>query len=277
MGFRTVALTTMHGKLAQVAPAFERLADWKLVLVDDVDTDAFGTFTGDVQRTASPQDTAIAKARAGAQHGGFEYGLANEGTIGAHPSFPFVTSDHEVMALVSNGGDFTIVESHLSLNIQAHRQVVTPGDGLSKMAKLLDLPHHAATVVVDGVGEQRIHKGIHQPDVLERILHAEFTHDSARVVVENDYRAMHSPTRQANIAACAEKLVDRLLSHCPDCDEVGWGKVGTEYGLPCSFCGATAMTVARAHVFGCIRCDTTRLIPVEDAAADPSRCDVCNP
>jgi len=277
MSFRTVALTTMHGKLAQIAPAFERLDDWKLELVDDLDTDVFGTFTGDVPRSASPTDTAIAKALAGAQHGGFEFGLASEGTIGPHPAFPFATSDAEVIALVSRNGDLTLCESHVSTSIQAHRQVFTAADDVAKTVRLLDLPRHAATVVVESNGEQRVYKGIHEPALLEQILTDECRDDAHHVVVENDYRAMHSPTRQQNISACAEKLVDRLASRCPGCNEVGWGKVDIEFGLPCSLCGATATTVARAHVFGCLRCETTQRVAVKERTADPSRCDVCNP
>lgn len=87
MSETVVALATTHGKLEQIAPAFERLPDWRIV-VADIDTDQFGTFSGEIERVLSPRETAIAKARAGMAAAGTAFGLASEGSIRPHPTVP---------------------------------------------------------------------------------------------------------------------------------------------------------------------------------------------
>lgn len=54
-----IALATKHGKLDQIAPAFLAIPDFELVLAE-IDTDRFGTFSGDIPRTHSPKDGAFA-------------------------------------------------------------------------------------------------------------------------------------------------------------------------------------------------------------------------
>jgi hypothetical protein len=66
-----VALATKHGKLDQLLPAFELLENFELVLAE-IDTDVFGTFSGETPRLSSPLETAIAKAKAGAAKLGLE-------------------------------------------------------------------------------------------------------------------------------------------------------------------------------------------------------------
>jgi hypothetical protein len=88
---KSIALATKHGKLRQIGPWIEALDDWTVELAE-IDTDQFGTFSGEVARVKSPRDTAIAKAKAAAELLGSDYGLASEGTIGAHPAYPWVRS-----------------------------------------------------------------------------------------------------------------------------------------------------------------------------------------
>ena len=80
-------LATRHGK----GPAFARALSplgMEVVLADAVDTDAFGTFSGERPRTLSALDTAQAKARAALGSGSWALGLASEGTYGPHPEAP---------------------------------------------------------------------------------------------------------------------------------------------------------------------------------------------
>lgn len=272
----TIALATKHGKLAQIAPAFACLPEWGLTLAE-IDTDEFGTFSGEIPRTLSPRDAAIAKARAGAEFLGTDYGLASEGSIGSHPQMPWVTSDHELLALVCVSKDFVIVESYLSAEIRAHKEVVNEQTDLELLVTRLDLPTHGANILFSQDNETVIHKGIHDPEIFVAELRKLMSSPVENIRVESDFRAMSSPSRQKNISACAEKLVKRISTTCLSCNEIGWGKVGYEFGLPCSGCGRLVASVPHSEKFGCVACDYSEVISRGQDSIDPARCDFCNP
>ncbi len=52
---------TRHGKQHQVADAFATILGAHVTTPDDLDTDQFGTFSGEVPRTGSPLDALRAK------------------------------------------------------------------------------------------------------------------------------------------------------------------------------------------------------------------------
>jgi hypothetical protein len=56
------ALATKHGKESIFSPAFAEIGI--LVSVAVIDTDQFGTFSGEIERQGSPRETAERKARA---------------------------------------------------------------------------------------------------------------------------------------------------------------------------------------------------------------------
>lgn len=81
-------LATRHGKLELIAPALARVG-YALRAVD-VDTDALGTFSGEVPRPGPPRDVAVAKARLAMDASGVEVGVASEGTPGLIDELPGV-------------------------------------------------------------------------------------------------------------------------------------------------------------------------------------------
>jgi hypothetical protein len=272
----TVAVATQHGKLAQIAPAFEALSEWKLELAL-VDTDEFGTFSGEIERRLSPRETVIAKARAGAQLLGVDYGIASEGTIGAHPGLPFINSNQELLAFVCISTNVVVVESYLSTAIVAYSEEVTEDTDLPTLFKKLDLPDHAANIVAETDSERNVYKGIRDPDGARNIIQQLQAEPSVRISVESDFRAMNSPSRQANIEKCAQMLAQRLSTDCPACSYFGWGKVGYEYGVPCMSCGLNNARVANAEKLGCLTCDHVELHPLGLDSVEPARCEFCNP
>lgn len=273
---RKIALATKHGKLAQIAPAFEQLQGWKVELVV-IETDKYGTFSGEVPRVLSPKEAAIQKAREGALAGNLKYGLASEGTIGPHPQLPFINTDLELMAFVDLDRDITIIETLLSSQIQAYTAEVDQDTNFDELVNKLDLPFHAANIVIHNEKEAEYIKGIREPEELKSHIFEALKDSAVRVEVQNDFRAMNSPSRQANIQLLAEKLVARMASNCPACNEMGWGKTGFEYGVPCRDCNLMATSVANSEKLGCISCDFTQLVSLGRDYADPSQCDYCNP
>jgi hypothetical protein len=59
----SVALATKHGKERAVSRTFSRKSGLRVVAPDEIKTDAFGTFTGEIERDGIALETAFAKAR----------------------------------------------------------------------------------------------------------------------------------------------------------------------------------------------------------------------
>ncbi|MBL7537713.1 hypothetical protein INQ15_25330, partial [Escherichia coli] len=65
-----------------------------------IDTDRFGTFSRDVERTGSQLDAARAKiAAAFAEAPDAQFALASEGSFGPHPYIPFAPLAREIVVL----------------------------------------------------------------------------------------------------------------------------------------------------------------------------------
>ena len=127
-----VAFATRHGKETQLRAAFSEVLSWHID-VAAVDTDLFGTFTGDVPRRLSPRETALAKARRGAEALGLARGLGSEGTIGPHPGIPFLTANHEILAFIDRDEGFELVESVTSTDILAVSESWSPELSLEEL------------------------------------------------------------------------------------------------------------------------------------------------
>jgi hypothetical protein len=271
-----VAVATKHGKLSQIAPAFEALKEWQLELAL-FDTDEFGTFSGEVDRSLSPRETVVEKAKAGATLLGLDFGIASEGTIGAHPQLPFINSDHELMAFVCMSENVALVESYLSADIVAHSREISRTTDFGELFRKLDLPNHAANIIVETKFGRHMNKGITDPVEAREIIEQLLEDEEIKVRVESDFRAMNSPTRQQNIYRCAQILAERVTATCPGCALFGWGRVGYEYGLPCRSCGLVCESVASAEKLGCLRCDFAELRSLGQDVIDPGKCEFCNP
>jgi hypothetical protein len=269
-----VAVSTKHGKLAQIQPAFAALNQWRLE-VAPLDTDMFGSFSGEVERRMSPRETVIEKAKAGARLLGLDFGIASEGTIGAHPHLPFINSDYELLAFVCLSQNISVVESYLSADIVAHSQMVSRTTDFEELFRKLNMPHHAVNIVVETSDGRQVIKGIF--DSREALQIIEQSLATAKVTIESDFRAMNSPSRQANITICAQRLAARVAASCPGCSCFGWGRVGYEYGLPCRSCGRQNLGVANSERLGCQGCNYTETKHLGVYEIEPARCEFCNP
>jgi len=271
------SLATKHGKIAQLSPAFAEVLGWDLVLAE-IDTDQFGSFDGSTPRLLSPKETVLAKARAGAEFLGTRFGLANEGTIGQHPSYPFSTSDLELIGFVDLELGTQLVISHLSPRIFAERLELVSGQEWPDFASMFDLPNHAVIVNLTHGAEIKIHKGISSDLEIQRLLQAASAEPRfSTVIIETEFRAMHSPSRQRNIEVCAQLAAQRLAQRCPSCDYFGWGVTGHHFGLACRDCGFENQHLAKTEIFGCLSCPHEINRGLDRKFADPANCLSCNP
>lgn len=269
----TAAFATKHLKENFAASAFAAL-DIKVV-VPEVNTDLFGTFTGEIPRDGTPKEVVLKKARLGIEASGLSYGIASEGSIGPDVVVPFINSDIECMAWIDSTRNIEIVEFHRSLDIVSARRVINASDSLDEFLASADFPNHS--LIARGENESgEIVKGINSFERLESALEALFK-DHSTVVIESDLRAHHSPSRQRNIAAVAEMLVRRLSQLCVKCKTPGWGEINYLYGLECRECKSIEERAVRGRVMGCAGCEYREEVLNEKKFLEPAACGVCNP
>jgi len=254
-----VGFATMHGKGPLVAPALATLG-LAVRVVDSIDTDVFGTFTGSVPRMGSAVDAARAKALAALDADPTcDFGLGSEGSFA--PLHPFAAVNAEVLVLRSRDGALELEAAASSLDTPWRQVTARTLDEARAFAQAVGFPSQA--LVVGGV------RGVQAWAEVERTLS---THGAVELGV--DARAHLCPKRQGVIAACAAELVKRAQAECPSCARPGFSFTEALRGLPCRDCGAPTRGV-RARVARC-RCGAEQVLAVAHEA-DPASCDACNP
>ena len=275
--YKRIALTTKHDKLRLIKPAFDEYVGCELFEVN-LDTDQLGTFSGEIERVASPRETAIQKARLGMKETGLLLGIASEGSIGPDPAVPFIHSNIEHLVLVDDENGIVISEIHRSFEIIAATITAAPDQDLTSFLEKADFPNHALIVRPNTQIKSNCIKGINNH---EQLMHAiEISSQlspNGFVVIESDLRAMHSPSRQRNIEEVAKLLAKRINLLCPNCQMPGWGRVGYEKGLNCSECELKNPDAIRQEKLGCVKCDHVELGNVIASVLDPAQCNFCNP
>lgn len=275
--YKRIALTTKHDKLRLIKPAFDEYVGCEL-FEENLDTDQLGTFSGEIERVASPRETAIQKARLGMKETGLLLGIASEGSIGPDPVVPFIHSNIEHLVLVDDQNGIVISEIYRSFEITAATITASPDQDLTSFLEKADFPNHALIVRPNTQKKRSCIKGITD---YERLMDAIETSSQLSpngiVVIESDLRAMHSPSRQRNIEEVAKLLAKRVSQICPNCQIPGWGRVGYEKGLNCSECELENPDAIRHEKLGCVKCEHEELGNVIAFALDPAQCQSCNP
>lgn len=272
-----VALGTMHGKAAVIAPPFSALGIM-IEVPEGLDTDRFGTFSGEVSRVGTMEQAARAKALAAMEHTGLRVGLASEGAYGPHPVVPFLAIGQEILLWHEADTGREIVEMLRDDRPTYDQALVASVDEARVFLARTDLPRVA--VVVAGEGASRpVAKGLTDPRAVERaVAEAIALSDSGRARVLTDMRAHLNPRRMEVIGDLARRLAARLAYPCPACRAPGWGRLRLEAGLPCGDCG-TPTGMVRAEILGCTACgaETAQPFPGAPDWADPGHCPMCNP
>lgn len=266
---RIAVLATMHGKARAIARPFHTRLGLGLSVPTGLDTDAFGSFTGEIPRAGTMVEAAIAKARAGMAATGLTLGLASEGSFGPHPWLPFAAGGVETLVFIDDAVGLVVSETRIARRTNYSRLTLGDGD-LDAWLGRVGFPAHGL-VARDGDGTV-LAKGITEQAALDRLIAAGATS------LETDMRAHVNPTRQAAIRSVAVALARRLATPCPACGSGGWGVTQSLPGLPCGTCG-TPTDLAAALLCTCPACDHQDRQPRPDGRteADPRQCRLCNP
>lgn len=274
---RRLVIATKHAKETVIAPLLEEALGVSCFTDASLDTDAYGTFSGEVKRGLDALETARAKCLAAMDATGYDLAVASEGSFGNHPIYFFAAADDELVLFMDRKNNLEIWARELSTSTNFNAREVSSWQELIEFAEKVNFPSHALILRESAVGVESIRKGIQDVATLEDAFHSIQTRHGS-VYVETDMRAMHNPTRMQVIQAATSKLANKILSVCPSCAWPGFDATDYKSGLPCSDCAMPTQSTLSIQ-YTCASCGFSReqLYPKGKQTEEPRFCDFCNP
>jgi hypothetical protein len=276
-GGRQMVLASMHRKELVLRDILEEKLGVELIVPQDFDTDDFGTFTGEVQRTLSPLETARQKCLRAMELTGHDLAIASEGSFGAHPTISFLPACEEVLLLVDKKHGIEIKAKVISTQTNFAGNEYYNWDDVKYFAAIAGFPSHGLIVRREKDDVMEIHKSITSWQVFKdsfNYFHSKY----GKAYVETDMRAMYNPTRMKVIKEAAEKLIKVAYRLCPQCATPGFDVKRITRGLPCAECGAPTETPL-SYTYACRKCNHSveARYPENRIAEEALFCNECNP
>ena len=273
---RCVTICSMHGKEHVMRPLIERYLRLD-VKVTSINTDEFGTFSGEIERPFDAITTLRAKILKGLQQSGNTLGIGNEGSFGPHPEVPLIPCDQEIVMLIDLLNNIEIFDVITSTETNHSQKAIHSVRDMIDFDTAINFPRHAIILkeVKDGQ-VKNMKKGILGWELLYTTMD-QFSSPDTTLIAETDMRAHLNPTRMKIIEQATESLLKKIVNTCPECQWPGFGAVKTNRGLPCGQCGSpTRLPISK--IFQCNSCDyTDERFYIAGQKADPQYCDRCNP
>ena len=275
---RIAVIATMHRKELAIAPILQASLGVRVTVPQDFDSDLFGTFTRDIDRTANQVETAKLKAEKALELVNADLAIASEGSFFPHPMLG-IPYNREIVLLLDQKHNFTVYGECLSADTNFRHREISSYEQAYDFALKVGFPDHAIVLMSDAntSAKETMYKGINSEALLKESVDA-LLRQSPQIHIETDMRSLYNPTRMSNIAKATEDLVRKLQQLCPNCNFVNFDVVKRLKGLPCELCGLPTQ-VTRANVYRCDRCQFQQevLFPDEAQTADPMYCSYCNP
>lgn len=274
---RKVVLASMHGKEQVIAPLLKNELGLQLIRNEQLNTDRFGTFSGEIERTLSPLETLRQKCLAGMKLAKCDLGIATEGSFGSHPFLFSVPAHEEIILLIDQRNQLEFMAKSLvtETNFQG-RNVPTLQDLLTFMDEL-EFPKQG--IILKDRSEQ-FHQAFKDARTREELRHQFETclQTYGSVFAETDMRAMRNPSRMKIIKLVCEKLIEKIKGTCPACQTPGFDVVQQIPGLPCAICRMPTASI-RLERFECQKCAHSEERQRKDlrTVEEPMYCSYCNP
>ena len=274
---REIIIATKHQKEKVIAPILKKELGLECVVSQDLDTDVFGTFTGEVERLNDPVETARLKCLKAMELSGCDIGISNEGSFGLHPTIFFVHADSEVILLIDKKNKLEFIVSEISTKTNFNGCEIKSYKELQEFAKAALFPSHGLILRKSKDFKEDIYKGITQSKDLEKA-YTVLMDKYGSVYAETDMRALYNPTRMEVIENAVQKLVTKIKTLCPKCNAPGFSITEAKPGLKCESCGAPTRSTL-LHILSCQSCGFTeeKMYPRGKFYEDPMYCDICNP
>jgi hypothetical protein len=274
---RKLIIATKHEKEKVIAPIFEKKLGVYCFVDHSFDSDAFGTFSGEIQRAPHVIDVLRKKCVTAMEKNKCDLGIASEGSFGPHPTLFFVPADDEFVIFIDQKNNLEIIARVTSTATNFNAAEVQEEKDLIAFANQVKFPSHALILKKSKDDFSEIFKGILNENELKLIFH-KFKKNSKSVYVETDMRAFCNPTRMNVIEMATQKLIQKIQSVCPQCQVPGFDVIDFKPGLQCSQCGWPTKSVL-CHIYICQKCSFKKevLYPQGKNKENPMYCDFCNP
>lgn len=273
---RKVAIATMHKKERVIAP----IISMELGLdpfVPEIDTDALGTFSGEIERTDSPIEAARKKCHLAMELTGCDLAISSEGSFGAHPHIFFARANDELVVLIDRKNNLEIMGRELSTDTNHDGTEAYSIQDTLDFALKIGFPEHGIILKDTQEEPKQIFKNIDSKEELTAFLENWFLEHQS-IWIETDLRAMKNPTRMKVIEKATLNLTEKVKTTCPMCDCPGFSVIEAIPGLKCSLCLSPTQSTY-AHKYKCQKCnyESIKEYPNNKKEEDPMYCDRCNP
>lgn len=274
---RSLFIATNHRKELVIQPILERELNVNCFTLALFDSDQFGTFSGEIERSQSPYDTLKAKCHLGYKLTACDLVIATEGSFGAHPDLPFCAAHDELILLMDFKNNVSFSARILTTETNFQGKKIRSEEELIAFGESIDFPNQAIILRNEEQSMLYLKKGINDWDELLMAFRVCMRrHDN--VFVETDMRAMHNPLRMKQIEQLSLKLMAQLKVLCPSCEMPGYGVTSVLPGLPCWICETPTSSVLK-HVLTCAACQHQEEVyfPNGRQTEEPTFCPACNP
>lgn len=274
---RKLVIATMHGKELVISPILQESLGVEVIVPEGFDTDIYGTFSGEIERTADPIEAARLKCIAACKQTGATLAVASEGSFGPHPSLVFVPADDEILLFIDLDNNIEVRAREISTETNFSGIFFTNWQQLELFAKNIHFPSHGLIMRDKKDSTNDMVKGINDWQTLQDKF-VSYLAKYGGAFVETDMRAMLNPTRMTVIEKATKKLIEKIKNICPKCSFPGYDVINVKQGLPCSLCGLPTRSTL-AYLYQCKKCNsrTEVLHPHRKKTEEPTFCDYCNP
>jgi len=274
---RKIVIATKHRKEDVIAPILIEQLGLDPFVVEGLDTDLFGTFTGEIERDAAPLEALRRKAKRAIQITGVDLAIASEGSFGPHPTVFFVPCDDEFLLFIDNKNKLEFWSRAISTDTNFGGKTIKTIEEALDFTNQIGFPNHRVIIRNTENGVEFIRKGIGNLEDLEKYLNYALK-SFGTCFIETDMRAMYNPKRMAVIADATQQLLDKIASVCPTCEMPGFSISKSLQGLPCEQCEfPTASVKAHIKTCGCCGHEESVVFPNGKMKEDPMYCNNCNP
>ncbi len=270
-----IAIATKHKKETVLAPILRAKLNARVTHLP-FDTDAFGTFSGEIPRPGDQLTTLKAKATAAAKTTELPFVVVSEGAISSHPFIPGTALTRELVTLYDKAADVFILGQSTGLLPHVHKSKARALEEVQRLLQAFDFPTHQVILKNREYKPSTVIKDM--PSEAELLTSAKqvLRWPWQQVYLETDVRADRHPERMEVIKKAGENLANNLLRLCPSCNHGGFTPTGNTPGLPCEACG-TATELPLSTTYTCPYCSYEKKMPTEPTTAPQAECPHCNP
>lgn len=288
LNWRTLLIASMHRKEDALIPVLTTyFPDLRYHVATNIDTDQFGTFSGEKKRVDTMEVTVKKKALDAIQKNPWydlvcatEWSFVGEWfwwvrhveyiiliDLRAWYTFLIRYTWYVASAFSLATHEWRIAEQTLCeyLSFPAYGVIMSPHRKKRSWSSLCWWP---STHIVKGITDLSSAK--------ETFCRLQDLAKEWIVVIESDFRAMYHPWRMEGIQNATKQLCEQICMVCPQCDTPWWRVQHVTWSARCRFCGLCT-TYPTHEVWWCCQCTYTEEKCIDTTNFPLDSCPLCNP